>query len=105
MSYRHVYVAQIALGSKSNASYPALNEAESYDGPAIVIAYAQCIAHGIDMTHGAEQQRRAVQSGYWLLYRFNPLLISQNKQPLQLDSKAPMLPLVNILILKTAFVV
>jgi pyruvate-ferredoxin/flavodoxin oxidoreductase len=93
MSYRHVYVAQIALEANPMQAIRALNEAESYDGPAIVIAYAQCIAHGIDMTHGAEQQRRAVQSGYWLLYRFNPLLISQNKQPLQLDSKAPMLPL------------
>lgn len=93
MSYRHVYVAQIALEANPMQAIRALNEAESYDGPAIVIAYAQCIAHGIDMTHGAEQQRRAVQSGYWLLYRFNPLLISQGKQPLQLDSKAPMLPL------------
>lgn len=93
MSYRNVYVAQIALEANPMQAIRALSEAESYDGPAIIIAYAQCIAHGIDMTHGAEQQRRAVQSGYWLLYRFNPALNSQNKQPLQLDSKAPILPL------------
>ncbi|RTL13265.1 MAG: pyruvate:ferredoxin (flavodoxin) oxidoreductase [Neisseriaceae bacterium] len=93
MSYRNVYVAQIALEANPMQAIRALSEAESYDGPAIVIAYAQCIAHGIDMTHGAEQQRRAVHSGYWLLYRFNPALNSQNKQPLQLDSKAPILPL------------
>lgn len=93
MSYRNVYVAQIALEANPMQAIRALSEAESYDGPAIVIAYAQCIAHGIDMTHGAEQQRRAVHSGYWLLYRFNPALNSQNNQPLQLDSKAPILPL------------
>jgi pyruvate-ferredoxin/flavodoxin oxidoreductase len=71
----------------------ALSEAEAYDGPAIVIAYAQCIAHGINMTHGMEQQRKAVQTGYWLLYRFNPNLSHEGKNPMQLDSRAPTVPL------------
>lgn len=93
ITYRHVYVAQIAVEANPMQAIRALNEAEAYDGPAIVIAYSQCIAHGIDMTSGAEQQRRAVQSGYWLLYRFNPALSLEGKNPMQLDSKAPVIPL------------
>ncbi len=93
ITYRHVYVAQIALEANPMQAIRALSEAEAYDGPAIVIAYAQCIAHGINMTHGMEQQRKAVQTGYWLLYRFNPNLSHEGKNPMQLDSRAPTVPL------------
>ena len=87
MSYGTVYVATVALSNPAQC-IKALLEAEAYDGPSIVIAYSHCIAHGIDMTSGVEAQRRAVQSGYWPLYRYNPLSLSENKNPLQLDSKA-----------------
>ena len=93
ITYRHVYVAQIALEANPMQAIRALTEAEAFDGPAIVIAYSQCISHGIDMTKGMEQQRKAVQSGYWLLYRFNPALCHQGKNPMQLDSRTPVIPM------------
>ena len=68
-------------------------EAEAYDGPSLIIAYSHCIAHGIDMRKGLEQQKLAVQSGHWLLYRYNPALAERGKPPLTLDSKAPSIPL------------
>jgi len=68
-------------------------EAEAYPGPSLIVAYSHCIAHGYDLAYGAEQQKAAVQSGYWPLVRYNPLLAAQGKNPLQLDSKAPSLPL------------
>ena len=89
MSYGYVYVAQVALGANENQSIKAFEEAESYDGPSIIIAYSQCIAHGIDMTKGMDQQDRAVKSGYWPLYRFDPRRSDAGKNPLQLDSKPP----------------
>jgi len=93
MSYGYVYVAQIASGANENQAIKALQEAESYDGPSLIIAYSQCIAHGIDMAKGMEQQQLAVDSGYWPLYRFDPRRIDSGKPPLQLDSKAPVVPL------------
>ena len=89
MSYGYVYVAQVALGANENQSIKAFEEAESYDGPSIIIAYSQCIAHGIDMTKGMDQQDRAVKSGYWPLYRFDPRRSDAGKNPFQLDSKPP----------------
>ncbi|HVA00533.1 MAG TPA: pyruvate:ferredoxin (flavodoxin) oxidoreductase, partial [Terriglobia bacterium] len=68
-------------------------EAEAYDGPSLIIAYSHCIAHGYDMVHGMDQQKAAVQSGYWPLFRYNPLLAKEGKNPLQLDSRAPSIPL------------
>jgi pyruvate-ferredoxin/flavodoxin oxidoreductase len=68
-------------------------EAEAYDGPSLIIAYSHCIAHGYDLVNGLEQQKAAVQSGHWPLFRYNPNLAGQGKNPLQLDSKAPTLPL------------
>jgi pyruvate-ferredoxin/flavodoxin oxidoreductase len=68
-------------------------EAEAYNGPSLIIAYSHCIAHGYDMAHGMDQQKAAVQSGYWPLFRYNPDLPAQGKNPLLLDSKAPSLPL------------
>ncbi|UCD94245.1 MAG: pyruvate:ferredoxin (flavodoxin) oxidoreductase, partial [Candidatus Zixiibacteriota bacterium] len=89
MPYGNVYIAQIALGASHNQAVKALVEAEKYDGPSIVICYAHCIAHGVDMAHGLNEQKKAVNSGHWILYRYNPELIKQGKNPLQLDSKAP----------------
>jgi len=90
-SYGSVYVAQIAIGASHNQTVKAFVEAERYDGPSLIIAYSHCIAHGIDMAHGLEAEEKAVKSGHWLLYRYNPDLIAQGKNPLQLDSKEPKL--------------
>ena len=89
MSYGNVYVAQVAMGASHNQTVKAFVEAEKYNGPSIIIAYSHCIAHGIDMAHGLDQEDLAVKSGHWLLYRYNPDLADQGKNPLQLDSKEP----------------
>ncbi len=93
MTYGSVYVARVSFGSSDMQTVKAFLEAEAYNGPSLLICYAHCIAHGYDLIHGLDQQKAAVQSGYWPLYRFNPDLIKQGKNPLQLDSKAPALPL------------
>ncbi|MFQ5499427.1 MAG: pyruvate:ferredoxin (flavodoxin) oxidoreductase, partial [Candidatus Zixiibacteriota bacterium] len=92
MSYGNVYVAQVAIGSSHNQTVKAMVEAEQFEGPSLLICYAHCIAHGIDMSHGMAGEDRAVKSGHWLMYRFNPSLIDQGKNPLQLDSKPPSIP-------------
>ncbi|RKX20228.1 MAG: pyruvate:ferredoxin (flavodoxin) oxidoreductase, partial [Candidatus Zixiibacteriota bacterium] len=89
MSYGNVYIAQIALGASHNQTVKAMVEAEKYDGPSLIIAYSHCIAHGIDMSHGLTNEDNAVKSGHWLLYRYNPALLEQGKNPLQLDCKEP----------------
>jgi pyruvate-ferredoxin/flavodoxin oxidoreductase len=89
MAYGYVYVARIAMGANDQQTLRALLEADAYDGPSLVIAYSHCIAHGIDMRKGLDQQRLAVQSGIWPLYRYNPTLIDQGKNPLIIDSKEP----------------
>ncbi len=91
MSYGYVYVAQVAMGANQAQYLKALKEAEAYPGPAIVIAYAPCIAHGIKDGMGTTQRQQihAVESGYWHLYRYNPLLEKEGKNPFQLDSKEP----------------
>jgi pyruvate-ferredoxin/flavodoxin oxidoreductase len=88
MAYGSVYVATVALSNPAQC-VKAFLEAEAFDGPSLLIAYSHCIAHGIDMTSGVDAQRRAVQSGHWPLYRYNPSLAVEAKNPLQLDSKAP----------------
>jgi pyruvate-ferredoxin/flavodoxin oxidoreductase len=90
MSYGDVYVASVAMGAKDEHTLKAFIEAESYRGPSIIIAYSHCIAHGIDLDRGAgaRQQRLAVESGQWLLYRFDPRRFDQGENPLQLDSVA-----------------
>jgi len=93
MAYGSVYVANVAFGAGDMQTVKAFLEAEAYDGPSIIIAYSHCIAHGYDLVHGLEQQKAAVQSGYWPLFRYNPELTKQGKNPLQLDSRAPTLPL------------
>jgi len=89
LAYGNVYVAQVAMGASHNQTVKAFMEAEAYDGPSIVIAYAHCIAHGIDMSHGLDEQKKAVNSGHWTLYRYNPELTKEGKNPLQLDCKPP----------------
>lgn len=93
MAYGTVYVARVALGANDQQTLHAFQEAEAYDGPSLLIAYSHCIAHGIEMNKGLEQQKLAVQTGYWPLYRYNPALLTLGKNPLTLDSKAPALPL------------
>jgi pyruvate-ferredoxin/flavodoxin oxidoreductase len=93
MSYGYVYVAQIAMGADENQTIKAIREAEAYDGPSIVIAYSHCIAHGIDMSKGLDQQRRAVESGHWPIYRFDPERKKIDAVPFQLDCKTPSIPL------------
>jgi pyruvate-ferredoxin/flavodoxin oxidoreductase len=93
MAYGNVYVARVAMGANDQQTLQAFLEAEAYDGPSLIIAYSHCIAHGIDMSQGLAQQKRAVQSGHWLLYRYNPTLATEGKNPLVLDSKEPSLPL------------
>jgi len=91
MSYGYVYVAQVAMGASQNQFLKAVREAEAYDGPSIIIAYAPCINHGLrkGMSQTQNQMKDAVESGYWHLYRFNPLLEKEGKIPFQLDSKEP----------------
>jgi len=89
MSYGYVYVAKIAMGYNRIQAIKAMREAEAYKGPSIIIAYSHCIAHGIDMMKGMNQQKNAVTSGVWPLYRFNPDLIEEGKNPFKLDSKEP----------------
>ena len=93
ITYGNVYVARVAMGADDLQTIKAFLEAEAYDGPSIIIAYCHCINHGFDLVHGMEQQKKAVQSGYWPLIRYNPDLAKNNKNPLQIDSKAPSLPL------------
>ena len=92
MTYGYVYVAQVAMGSNDAQTVRAFLEAEAYDGPSIIIAYSHCIAHGINMTNGMQNQDLAVKSGFWPLYRYNPDLTKEGKNPLKLDSKAPSIP-------------
>ncbi|MEB2286533.1 MAG: pyruvate:ferredoxin (flavodoxin) oxidoreductase [Anaerolineae bacterium] len=89
MTYGNIYVAQVALGANMTQAIKAFAEAEAYDGPSLIIAYSQCIAHGYDLRHGYQNQKDAVESGFWPLYRFNPDNTRAGKQPLMLDSKAP----------------
>ncbi len=93
MMYGYVYVAKVAMGANDAQCIRAFLEAESYDGPSLIIAYSHCISHGINMAQGLEQQKRAVESGYWPLARFDPRLIEKGEPPLKLDSKGPKIPL------------
>ena len=89
MSYGNIYVAKVAFGARDAQTVKAFQEAESFTGASMVIAYAHCIAHGYDLSYGCEQQKLAVDSGHWPLFRYDPRLAAQGKQPLQIDSAAP----------------
>lgn len=93
ISYGNVYVAQIAMGANPQQTLLAMREAEAYPGPSLILAYSHCIAHGIDMEKGLDQQHLAVASGYWPLIRFNPMLRKAGKNPFVLDSPRPVIPL------------
>jgi pyruvate-ferredoxin/flavodoxin oxidoreductase len=89
MTYGYVYVASVAMGANMNQCLKAFLEAEAYPGPSLIIAYSPCINHGIDMTKTQAEEKLAVDTGYWMLYRYNPLLAQEGKNPLVLDSKEP----------------
>lgn len=93
MAYGSVYVGRVALGANDAHTVKVFREAEAFNGPSIIIAYSHCIAHGIEMVSGLDQQKKAVESGHWMLMRYNPDLAKEGKNPLTLDSKAPSLPL------------
>ena len=89
MSYGYIYVASVAMGANKNQVVKAIREAEAYNGPSIIIAYAPCINHGIDMSMTMKEEKKAVDTGYWLLYRYNPTLKQEGKNPFILDTKEP----------------
>lgn len=93
ISYGNVYVAQVSMGANPQQTLLAMREAEAYDGPSLILAYSHCIAHGIDMQKGLDQQKMAVTSGYWPLIRYNPVLRKNKRNPFVLDSPRPSIPL------------
>jgi pyruvate-ferredoxin/flavodoxin oxidoreductase len=93
ITYGNIYVARVAMGAHDSQTIKAMLEAEAYDGPSLIIAYSHCILHGYDIAHGLEQQKLAVHSGYWPLFRYNPARARAGKNPLELDSKPPSLAL------------
>ena len=93
MSYGYVYVAQIAMGYNDQQTLRAIIEAEAFDGPSLIIAYSHCIAHGYDLAKGLDQQKLAVQSGHWPMYRYDPRLAEEGKNPLVIESKEPSIPM------------
>jgi pyruvate-ferredoxin/flavodoxin oxidoreductase len=103
MSYGTVYVASVAMGAKDEHTLKAFLEAEAYDGPSIIIAYSHCIAHGIDMTRGMADQKAAVDSGQWLLYRYNPERSAAGENPLILDSRTPTRKVQDFMLMETRF--
>ncbi len=103
MSYGNVYVASVAMGAKDEHTLKSFLEAEAYDGPSIIIAYAHCIAHGIDMTTGMQNQKAAVDSGQWLLYRYNPDRAAAGENPLVLDSRSPTRKVQDFMQMETRF--
>ena len=103
MSYGHVYVARVAMGAKDEQTLRAFLEAEAYDGPSLIIAYSHCIAHGINMQTAMRNQKAAVDAGQWLLYRYHPERGERGENPLQLDSRAPKLPVKEYLQLENRF--
>ncbi|KAA0213831.1 MAG: pyruvate:ferredoxin (flavodoxin) oxidoreductase [Leptolyngbya sp. PLA3] len=103
MSYGHVYVASIAMGANDNHTVKAITEAESYDGPSLIIAYSHCIAHGYDMQYGLDQQKRAVDSGIWPLYRYDPRRVEAGEPPLVMDARGDKIPVKEYLRNETRF--
>lgn len=103
MTYGTIYVASVAMGARDEHTLRAFLEAEAYQGPSLLIAYSHCIAHGIHMTTAMHNQRAAVDAGHWLLYRYHPQRAAQGENPLQLDSRAPKLPLARYLAMENRF--
>jgi pyruvate-ferredoxin/flavodoxin oxidoreductase len=103
MSYGNAYVASVAFGARDEQTLKAFLEAEAYNGPSIIIAYSHCIAHGINMSTALENQKAAVDSGHWILYRYNPERLKEGKNPLILDSKKPKIPIAQFLNMENRF--
>jgi pyruvate-ferredoxin/flavodoxin oxidoreductase len=103
MTYGNVYVASVAMGAKDEHTVKAFLEAEAYQGPSLIIAYSHCIAHGINMSMAMRQHKAAVDSGRWLLYRYNPQLAAEGKNPLHLDMRTPKLPLDKVMYSENRF--
>jgi pyruvate-ferredoxin/flavodoxin oxidoreductase len=103
MTYGNIYVARVAMGARDEQTLRAFIEAEAYEGPSLIIAYSHCIAHGINMATAMQNQKAAVESGQWLLYRFNPDRALQGENPLQLDSRAPKIPVKDYLAMESRF--
>ncbi len=103
MTYGNIYVAQVAMGASDRQTLKAFREAESYNGPSLIISYTHCIAHGYNLKYGFDQQQKAVDSGAWILYRYDPRLKAEGKNPLQLDSKEPKLPIKEYMYNETRF--
>jgi len=90
--YGNVYVARVAMGASDTQTVKAFIEAERYDGPSLIIAYSHCIAHGYDLKHGMDQQKKAVECGLWPTFRYNPKLKESGENPMKLDYKGPKIP-------------
>ena len=103
VTYGNVYVAKVAMGANDAQTVRAFLEAEAYNGPSLIVAYSHCIAHGIDMAKGMTNQKLAVETGYFPLFRYNPLLAKEGKNPFKLDSKAPKQALRDFTSLETRF--
>ncbi len=103
MSYGNIYVASVAMGAKDEHTLKAFLEAEAYNGPSLIIAYSHCIAHGINMTTAMSDQKMAVDSGQWLLYRYNPERAAQGENPLTLDSRTPTRKVSDFMQMETRF--
>ncbi len=103
IAYGYVYVARVAMGYSDQHTLKAFLEAESFPGPSIIIAYSHCISHGIDMSKGLDQQKKAVQSGLWPIYRYDPRLVDAGQNPLLLDSKEPSIPVEEYMYSETRF--
>ena len=103
INYENVYVAKVALGANDKATVKAFVEAERYDGPSIIIAYSHCIAHGYDLKYGFDQQKRAVDSGLWPIFRFNPDMIREGENPMTLDYKGPKIDVKDFMYRETRF--
>jgi len=103
MTYGNVYVASVAMGARDEHTLKAFLEAEAYDGPSLIIAYSHCIAHGINMATAVQNQKAAVDAGQWLLYRYHPERTARGENPLQLDSRAPKIPIERFLYMENRF--
>jgi pyruvate-ferredoxin/flavodoxin oxidoreductase len=103
IAYENVYVAKVAMGANDTATVKAFVEAERYDGPSIIIAYSHCVAHGYDLKYGFDQQKRAVDSGLWPIFRFNPDKIKEGENPMTLDYKGPKIDVKDFMYRETRF--
>ena len=103
MTYGNIYVAKVAMGANDLQTLKAFIEAEAYDGPSLIIAYSHCIAHGIDMETGMKNQKAAVDSGHWQLFRYNPDLLKEGKNPFKLESKGLKIPLKDYAYMETRY--